>query len=129
MPAAPSRFTGATKMTDNNSRGENLQAKDSKRCAIYARYSSDLQRPSSIEDQVRKCTQECQRHKGGTITEERVVADQEGSGRSRVGGDGLSSLEEAVDETPRPFACVLIDETSPLARHLDDVLEMARVVE
>ena len=25
------------------------------RCAIYARYSSDLQRESSIEDQTRKC--------------------------------------------------------------------------
>src|SRR5258708_12707455 len=100
MPAAPSRFTGATKMTDNNSRGENLQAKDSKRCAIYARYSSDLQRPSSIEDQVRKCTQECQRHKGWTITEEWVVADQEVSARSLVGRNPLPSLKNAVQNTP-----------------------------
>jgi DNA invertase Pin-like site-specific DNA recombinase len=26
-----------------------------RRCAIYARYSSDLQRESSIEDQIRSC--------------------------------------------------------------------------
>ncbi len=116
-------------MTDNNSRGENLQAKDSKRCAIYARYSSDLQRPSSIEDQVRKCTQECQRHKGWTITEEWVVADQEVSGRSLVGRDALTSLKEAVKKTPRPFDCVLIDDTSRLGRNLADVLKLAEVFE
>ena len=31
------------------------------RVAIYARYSSDLQRPASIDDQVRRCRGEVER--------------------------------------------------------------------
>jgi site-specific DNA recombinase len=114
-------------MTDNNSRGENLQAKDSKRCAIYARYSSDLQRPSSIEDQIRKCRQECQRYEGWTIVEEWVVSDQEVSGRSLAGRDAMDFLKRAAKAKPRPFDCVLIDDTSRFGRNLGDVLKLAEV--
>lgn len=113
-------------MTDNDSHRKN-KATNSKRCAIYSRYSSDLQRPSSIEDQVRKCRQECERHDGWSVVEEWVVADREVSGRSLVGRDALTALKEAAKMNPRPFDCVLIDDTSRLGRNLPDVLTLADI--
>ncbi len=37
-----------------------------KTCAIYARYSSDLQSPTSLEDQVRLCEQ-CAERQGWIV--------------------------------------------------------------
>ncbi|MFO7856774.1 MAG: recombinase family protein [Paracoccaceae bacterium] len=61
-------------------------------CAIYARYSSALQREASIEDQVRLCRERAGRE-GWTVVE--VFADRATSGASmlRPGLQGL--LEEA----------------------------------
>ena len=98
-----------------------------RRCAIYARYSSDLQRPSSIEDQIRKCRQECQRYDGWTIVEEWVLSDQEVSGRSLIGRDAMDALKQAAKRSPRPFDCVLIDDTSRFGRNLGDVLKLAEI--
>jgi predicted site-specific integrase-resolvase len=39
------------------------------RCALYARYSSDQQRPESIADQIRHCHQEATRHPDWLILE------------------------------------------------------------
>ncbi len=39
------------------------------RCAIYARFSSDLQRPTSIDDQVRRC-RDFATKQGWTVVEE-----------------------------------------------------------
>jgi site-specific DNA recombinase len=105
----------------------NLQGSDRQaiRCAIYARYSCELQRPTSIEDQVRKCIQECERHQGWTILKDWVMSDEEVSGRSMTGRGGLKSLKEAVKKNPRPFDCMLIDDTSRFGRNLGDVLKLA----
>jgi len=43
------------------------------RCAVYARYSSDLQRESSVEDQIRKCREFASR-KTWTVLDEFVLA-------------------------------------------------------
>ena len=45
-----------------------------RRCAIYARFSSDLQRESSIDDQFRQCREFASRQ-GWVIVEEFVIAD------------------------------------------------------
>src|SRR5258708_4197032 len=100
-----------------------------RRCAIYARYSCDLSRPSSIEDQIYKCRQECARHEGWVVVEEWVVWDREVSGRSLLGRDAMASLKGAVKRNPRPFDCVLIDDTSRFGRNLGDVLKLAEVFE
>ncbi|MDO8942330.1 MAG: recombinase family protein, partial [Desulfobacterales bacterium] len=72
------------------------------RCAIYSRYSSDLQRESSIEDQVRKCrTYAAQR--GWTVLDDYVRADQAISGASALGRDALQSLVSAAKQKKRPF--------------------------
>jgi hypothetical protein len=55
-----------------------------RRCAVYARYSSDLQRESSIEDQIRKC-REFAAKQGWSIAEEYVRFDQAVSGAALAG--------------------------------------------
>lgn len=44
------------------------------RCAIYARYSSDMQKPESIDDQIREC-KSCADKKGWQVLEEHVYTD------------------------------------------------------
>jgi len=44
-------------------------------CAAYARYSSDLQSPLSIDDQIRTC-REYPKSRGFDFLEERVYVDE-----------------------------------------------------
>jgi predicted site-specific integrase-resolvase len=64
------------------------------RAAIYARYSSDLSRDASIEDQVRLCRQHADRL-GWTVTE--VFEDRAISGASAI-RPGYQALLAAVAE-------------------------------
>lgn len=55
-------------------------------CAVYARYSSDLQRDSSIEDQVRRC-EEFAKQKGWTVVKrycDRAVSGTTVAGREQL---------------------------------------------
>jgi DNA invertase Pin-like site-specific DNA recombinase len=91
------------------------------RCAVYTRYSSDLQRPASSEDQIRNCRAGA-REKGWTVLEEFIRSDEEQTGRTMVGREGLADLMRLAKQRPRPFDCILIDDTSRLGRYLPDVL-------
>jgi site-specific DNA recombinase len=93
------------------------------RCAIYARYSSDLQRESSIEDQIRKCRDFAGRH-GWLVTEEHVRSDSAVSGATLGPRPALNELLASVSRKPRPFDRILIDDTSRLARNVADALKM-----
>ncbi len=90
------------------------------RCAAYARYSSDLQSPRSIEDQLRICREYAHSH-GFTFLEEHVYADEALSG---VGADrpGLGRLLDAALSSARPFDIILLDDSSRLARNTKDAL-------
>ena len=90
------------------------------RCAAYARYSSDLQSPRSIEDQLRIC-REYALSRGFTFLEEHVYADEALSG---VGADrpGLGRLLAAALSAARPFDIILLDDSSRLARNTKDAL-------
>jgi hypothetical protein len=92
-------------------------------CAISARYSSDLQRPTSIEDQVRRCT-EFAAKQGWTVVEESIRFDEARSAATVAGRDALHALMVAAKTKPRPFDCLLVDDTSRLARYLPDVVSM-----
>lgn len=108
--------------------GNDSHVDDSKkRWAIYARYSSDLQRPASIEDQIRKCRQHCERSENWCIVENWVLSDREVSGRSLIGRDALVALKQAAKQKPRPFDCIIIDDTSRLGRNVPDVLKLAEI--
>lgn len=84
------------------------------RAAIYARYSSDLQRPTSIEDQVRQCERAAEQN-GWTVLPEFVRSDAELSGATLDLRDGLTSLINDAKKTPRPFDCLLVDDITPWA--------------
>jgi site-specific DNA recombinase len=90
------------------------------RCAVYARYSSDLQSPRSIEDQLRICREHAQ-SRGFTYLEEQVYGDEALSG---VGADhpGLNRPLDAALSSARPFDIILLDDSSRLARNTKDAL-------
>ena len=91
------------------------------RCAIYARYSSEAQRKTSIEDQIRICraTAECN---GWLLLDQYIRSDSELTGRTLVGREGLRDLIQLAKTNPRPFDLILIDDTSRFGRYLPDVL-------
>lgn len=93
------------------------------RCAIYARYSSDLQRESSVEDQIRNC-REFAKRQGWIILENYVRSDQAVSGAALAGRDALLFLVEEAKKKPRPFDRLLVDDTSRLARNVVDGLKI-----
>src|SRR5437763_11978941 len=93
------------------------------RCAIYARFSSDLHRPTSIEDQIRDCRQ-LAAQRGWVIEEEFVRCDQANTGATLARRDALKSLITDAKKKPAPFDCLLVDDTSRLARYLPDVLKL-----
>ena len=82
------------------------------KAAIYARYSSENQRPESIEDQISACRRLAS-NKKFTILEEHIYSDyaQSGSRKDRI---GLNALLTASQQ--HPFDVVLVDDLSRLAR-------------
>ena len=92
------------------------------RCAIYARYSSKLQRATSIEDQIRNCRRAAEA-KGWVVLDEYIRFDSELTGRTVVGRHGILELLEFAQQRPLPFDCLLIDDTSRHARNLADSIK------
>jgi len=92
-----------------------------RRCAIYTRFSSDLQRDASIEDQERRCREYAERQ-AWPVVEEHIVADRAISGASVAGRDGLFRLMEAAKRKQLPFDCLLIYDTARFSRDLPDLL-------
>ena len=66
---------------------------------------------------------------GRPIVEEFVVADRVVSGASVAGRDGLQRLLKAAKARNRPFDCLLVDDTSRLARDLSDALRTQKTLE
>jgi site-specific DNA recombinase len=91
------------------------------RCATYTRYSSDQQRKTSTEDQIRNCRAGAD-GKGWDVLDEFIRSDEELTGRTIVGREGLADLIRLAMQRPKPFDCILIDDTSRLGRYLPDVL-------
>jgi site-specific DNA recombinase len=91
------------------------------RCAVYARYSSEQQRKTSTEDQIRTCRAAADKN-GWIVLDEFIRFDEELTGRTLVGRKGIADLIRLAEQRPRPFDCILIDDTSRLGRYLPDVL-------
>ena len=90
------------------------------RCAIYARFSSDRQSPSSISDQIRKCRDYAARQ-GWSVLDQHIYSD-EAIAATSTAREGLQRLLAAA--TGRMFDCILIDDTSRLTRRLADALNL-----
>jgi site-specific DNA recombinase len=82
------------------------------KAAIYARYSSENQRPESIADQVGAC-RKLAIQRGFTVDENHIYGDEAKSG-ARKDRAGLSALVEAAQA--KAFEVVLVDDLSRLAR-------------
>ena len=88
----------------------NIDSGVATRVGVYARYSSDLQRPTSIEDQIREC-RDAAAHDGWTVQDEFIRFDEAKTGQL-AGRDGLDALLEFALQSPRPFDGIIIDDTS-----------------
>ena len=82
------------------------------KAAIYARYSSENQRPQSIDDQISTCRQLAQKE-GFSIEDNHIYSDEAKSGANKD-RHGLNSLVEAARN--HLFQVVLVDDLSRLAR-------------
>jgi DNA invertase Pin-like site-specific DNA recombinase len=80
-----------------------------------------LQRPTSIEDQIRNCRRAAE-EKGWTVVDEFIRSDSEMTGRTLVGREGFADLVRLAKQRPLPFDCILIDDTSRLGRYVPDAL-------
>jgi len=92
--------------------------------AVYARYSSDLQRPASIEDQVRRC-KEYVEQLGGKVSDEYVFSDAAKSGASLV-RDGFEHLMELVRRRPRRVDAIVVEDMSRVTRDQADAAHLFR---
>ena len=91
------------------------------RAAIYTRYSCNMSRPASLEDQERNCRRIAE-EKGWTVLDGYVRSDAAKTGRKLQNRDGLNSLLAEIELKPRPFDVIVIDELSRLGRREKDVL-------
>jgi len=91
--------------------------------AIYARYSSDEQRATSIDDQVRRCKALATQH-GYDVKEEFVFADAAVTG-SAEGLDRRVAYHRLLEAwEAKAFDALIVDEVSRLGR---DVVEIAKL--
>lgn len=86
-----------------------------KTAAIYARFSSDLQKDVSIDDQVALCKQIATRH-GYKVG--KIYSDRAKSGASMFERDGLLELMMTAKE--RGFNAVIVESLSRLSRDQED---------
>jgi DNA invertase Pin-like site-specific DNA recombinase len=82
------------------------------RAAIYARYSSENQRPESIEDQISAC-RKLASERGYVVEEAQIYSDMAASG-ARKDRPGLTTLLSRSEE--QAFEAVRVDDLSRLAR-------------
>ncbi|WP_075342468.1 recombinase family protein [Tenacibaculum agarivorans] len=82
-----------------------------KRFAIYARYSSDHQKETSIEDQIRECTQWVKNRNGIIV---KIYKDQAISGGHLVNRLDLQNLIR--DSEDNLFDCVIAEDLSRFSR-------------
>ena len=94
----------------------------SMRAAIYARFSSEMQRATSIDDQVNVARTFAAGHEW-TIADAHVYADAALSGAS-LERPGIQALLAAAAQRPRPFDLLLVDDSSRVSRDLADAVRV-----
>jgi site-specific DNA recombinase len=94
-------------------------------CAVYARFSSEVQRATSLEDQIRNCRRWAAQL-GWRVADDHVYQD---AARSGVGIDHRPAYQRLVTAAltvPPPFAVVLVDDLSRVSRDLVETLRLYR---
>lgn len=96
--------------------------------AIYGRYSTDDQRPTSIEDQVRQCRKAAQ-EKGFAVEEKWVFADRAVSGGDK-GSSKRAAFRSLLDAIEQGQVDVLfVDEVSRVARNELDGAKLSHMAD
>jgi DNA invertase Pin-like site-specific DNA recombinase len=93
------------------------------RAAIYARYSSDLQRPASVDDQVRQCRGEISRR---GWEEAALYSDSEIGGTISRGRADYQRLLKAAKA--REFDVIVVDELSRLTRDPEELTRLRKLL-
>src|SRR3546814_11163306 len=102
--------------------GAIVTSKNSNRAAVYSRYSTDKQDPSSIEDQVRVCTRLIEQP-GCALAAIYSDAAMSGATAARLGLRQLLAGAEAGE-----FDVLVVESLAPLSRHPADLSSPARRV-
>ena len=97
------------------------------RCAAYARYSTDLQREESIEDQLRNLRTFAE-SRSWDILPTQIYADYGISGAS-TDRPALKAMITAALSRPAPFDVILVDDTSRLSRNLAEAMQLKQQLE
>jgi DNA invertase Pin-like site-specific DNA recombinase len=85
-----------------------------KRCAIYARFSTEMQRATSLEDQIRNC-RKFAAQMGYEILDEHVYQDTALSGFGVEHRPAYQRLVATAVTTAPPFTVILVDDLAPVA--------------
>jgi DNA invertase Pin-like site-specific DNA recombinase len=93
-----------------------------KLCAIYSRYSSDLQKPTSTDDQIAIC-ERAARDLGLPVY--RVYSDEEKSGT--FARDRPAFQELIADAYKKKFTCVIAEKLDRLSRDIEDSAHLFKV--
>lgn len=96
---------------------------DQMRTGCYARYSTDRQSDTSLDDQIRCCREYAARY-GWSWQDGQIYTDAAISGASIDGRAGLQALLMAAAQPHRPFDVLLVDDSSRVARDLADALRV-----
>src|SRR5437899_2937922 len=92
------------------------------RAATYARFSSDMQRETSIDDQLATARRYATAQ-GWTVLDEHVYADLAISGAT-LERPGIQALLAAAARLPLPFDVLLVDDSSRVSRDIADAVRI-----
>jgi site-specific DNA recombinase len=92
------------------------------RVACYARFSSDLQRMTSLDDQIATARRYAIEH-GWVFLDRHVYTDAAISGSS-LDRPGIQAVRTAAAQRPAPFDVLLVDDSSRVSRDLADAVRL-----
>ena len=96
-----------------------------KRCAVYARFSTDMQRAASLEDQLRNCRR-FSAQIGWEILDDHIYQDAALSGFGVEQRPAYQRLVANALAAVPPFTVILVDDLSRLSRDLVETLRLYR---
>ena len=96
-----------------------------KRCAIYARFSTEMQRATSLDDQIRNCRRFAAQM-GWPILDDHVYQDAALSGFGVQQRPAYQRLVATALAAAPPFTAILVDDLSRLSRDLVETLSLFR---
>lgn len=88
--------------------------------AVYARYSSDMQRDTSISDQIATARRYAD-SQGWQVLDAHIYTDAAVSGAS-LDRPGIRALRATMLQRPRPWDVLLVEDSSRISRNLADAV-------